>query len=192
MFCLRSALQWTAGRLAFVGLFLAGPACAQGLDDPLIRDLWQTVQARKILLDDPQLAPLNLGVVVKNRTATLWGPVPSNELAFRAEQRLRNLVEIFEIRNRLIVEPGDDGPAPAAAPAAPQVLPEASPPAVGPARPRPPALQQSRNVFLAGIVTPTETLTARSSPAESTADPAVVPELPPVHVPFLGSLPWPR
>ena len=39
-------------------------------------DLILTVLARKALLDDRDLATLNLGVRVQQRVATLWGPVP--------------------------------------------------------------------------------------------------------------------
>lgn len=47
------------------------------------RDLLQTVQARKLLMEDPNLADLNIGVIVKDRVAFLWGPVSSAEIAFR-------------------------------------------------------------------------------------------------------------
>ncbi len=61
--------------------------------------------ARRSLLRDAELAPLNLGVCIRNRVATLWGPVPTADLGFKAEQRLRGLVELLEVRSELIVAP---------------------------------------------------------------------------------------
>src|SRR5205807_15286 len=74
-------------------------------EEALCRDLWHTVQARKLLLGDPLLGPLNVGVKVANRKAVLWGPVPSQQLSSRAEQRLRTMFELTEICNRLTIEP---------------------------------------------------------------------------------------
>jgi hypothetical protein len=76
----------------------AGPARIGG--DPL-RDVQQTIQARKLLADDPDLAAWNIGVTVHNRVATLWGPAPSAEVAFRAELALRSVIELAEVRNEL-------------------------------------------------------------------------------------------
>src|SRR4051812_132510 len=80
---------------------LAGPAIRA--PDAPVRDVMYTIQARRLLLDDPDLGPLNLGVQVRDRVATLWGPVPTAELALKAELRLRNLVELLEVRNELSV-----------------------------------------------------------------------------------------
>src|SRR5437870_6966676 len=67
------------------------------------RDMRQTMQARKLLFSDPDLAALNIGVVVIDRVATLWGPVPSAEVAFRAELCVRTMIELAEVRNQLFV-----------------------------------------------------------------------------------------
>ena len=94
--------------IAFVVLFAGAaqhaPAAGQvrTLGDPT-RDVLQTVQARKRLADDPELAAHNIGVFVFGRVATLWGPVESPEIAFRAELCLRGMVELAEIRNELYV-----------------------------------------------------------------------------------------
>ena len=89
--------------LAFVpcqaGVITVGPANAR----PIAPDLALTIEARGILLRDPELATLNIGVRVRNRIATLWGPVPSAEMAFKAEIYLRGLVELLEVRNELHV-----------------------------------------------------------------------------------------
>src|SRR3979490_16022 len=106
----RDFFRWSAvgfGALAVVAL-LGGQVRAQAVNETF--DLWQTVQARKLLMDDPQLGPLDLGVQVTSRVAVLWGPVPSRELAYRAEQRLRTLYDLVEVRNRLTLD--SDGAAP--------------------------------------------------------------------------------
>src|SRR5947209_10088994 len=83
-----------------VSLGSAGPV--RTLGDPL-RDVRQTIQARKLLADDPELAAWNIGVTIQDRVATLWGPVPSAEIAFRAELCLRTVIELAEVRNQLFV-----------------------------------------------------------------------------------------
>jgi hypothetical protein len=106
----------TVGRLLFV--LFAADICgtqAQGgvpLQDALLRDLMQTVQARRELAEDPALASLNLGVEVKGGIAILWGPVPNVEAAFRAEARLKGLFELIDVRNLLEIAPEhfDAGP----------------------------------------------------------------------------------
>ncbi len=70
-------------------------------------DLIFTVKASQRLQQDEVLAPLNVGVRVRNRVAVLWGPVPSVELALRAEAKLRAMIEFVDVRNELIVM-GDD------------------------------------------------------------------------------------
>ena len=62
----------------------AQPAVPRIGGDPT-RDLRLTMQARKLLYDDPDLAPHNLGVIVNDRIAVLWGPAPSAEAMIRAE-----------------------------------------------------------------------------------------------------------
>src|SRR5882724_1447057 len=83
-----------------VSLGNAGPVRIGG--NPT-RDVRQTIQARKLLADDPELAAWNIGVTVHDRVATLWGPVPSVEVAFRAELCLRTVIELAEVRNQLFV-----------------------------------------------------------------------------------------
>src|SRR5438552_3749010 len=86
-----------------VGVALAGFAStlrAESLPLGSMRDFWQTMQARKLLLDDPRLAPLNLGVKVVDGVATLWGPVPNAEHSFRAESCLRTMIELIDVRNQ--------------------------------------------------------------------------------------------
>ena len=61
------------------------------------------MEARKLLADDSDLEAFNIGVTVRNRVATLWGPVPSIEVAFRAELVLRSMFELTAVRNELFV-----------------------------------------------------------------------------------------
>jgi hypothetical protein len=86
--------------LALPTFVVAGPARIGG--DPL-RDVRQTIQARKLLADDPDLAMWNIGVTVRDRVATLWGPVSSAEVAFRAEICLKTMIELTEVRNELFI-----------------------------------------------------------------------------------------
>ena len=92
-----------------------------------LADVLQTMQACKHLQADELLAPLNIGVKVRGRVAVLWGPVPTPELALRAEQRLRQMIELIDVRNELMVMPEDlrDVPVPVAPPL---FLPEKTPP----------------------------------------------------------------
>src|SRR3954470_14031744 len=53
-----------------------GPAEVPGALPPsVLRDVGLTVRARQALRRDKELAPLNLGVKVREGVATLWGPV---------------------------------------------------------------------------------------------------------------------
>jgi hypothetical protein len=165
-------------------------ARAQAPEEARLRDLVQTVQARKLLLEDPVLGPLNLGVKVTGRVAILWGPVPSQELSFRAEQRLQTMFELAEVRNRLTIE-SDDNAAPNVplAPNAPRMLPDALPPAL-PIAPRRPLLVPKGGVELAGIVP--DVVTSRSSPAARHDFAGAAAGLPALHMPSLGSFTLPR
>jgi hypothetical protein len=64
-----------------------------------------TLEARQALLEDKTLAALNVGVSVRNGTATLWGPIASQELARRAAQAVRKVQGIVDVRSDLRIEP---------------------------------------------------------------------------------------
>lgn len=81
------------------GVFLAPTWAGAESSADFGQDLMLTVLARKALLDDRELAPLNLGVRVHNRVASLWGPVPSPLLADRAIRMLSSLPELVQVRN---------------------------------------------------------------------------------------------
>jgi hypothetical protein len=122
------------------------------------RDLLLTIQARRALLRDAELGPLNLGVQIRNGVATLWGPVPSPSLSFKAEVCLRALLELTEVRNDLVVGEGAPGRQPGVPPT-PAFLPPPAPPAL-PSLPANPVLAP-----LAPLVRP-RTVTEPVSPPE--------------------------
>ena len=97
-----------AGRLVLFGTLILGSvalADAGTVRTPgdASRDVRQTITARKMLADDPDLAAWNVGVIVRDRVALLWGPVPSAEIAFRAEVRVRSMIELADVKNELFV-----------------------------------------------------------------------------------------
>jgi BON domain len=70
----------------------------------------RTILARQALQEDPALAPLHLGVRVRNGVAILFGPVPSPELARRAVGRLHDLPALTGVRNELFPDPWGEVP----------------------------------------------------------------------------------
>jgi hypothetical protein len=92
--------------LLLVVILIFGTVASAGPDRPAREpspDVTHTIQARKLLADDPELANWNLGVFVTDRVAVLWGPAPSAEVAFRAEERLRTMIELVGVQNKLFV-----------------------------------------------------------------------------------------
>src|SRR5262245_41730962 len=64
--------------------------------------------ARDKLLADEVLGPLNLGVTVRAGVATLWGTVPSPALAHRAQERIRGVPGLAQVRNDLRISSLDE------------------------------------------------------------------------------------
>src|SRR5437870_2837391 len=93
--------------LGIVAALWAAPPTWTPVPDRSLADLHYAVQACQRLQQDEALAPLNIGVRVRNRVAVLWGPVPSVALALRAEAKLRAMIEFADVRNELIVMPDD-------------------------------------------------------------------------------------
>ena len=87
--------------LALAALLGAGPPAKR--QDP--RDLQLTIYARRALLGDKDLAPLNVFVRVEEGVATLSGPVPSREMAEHAVAVVKKVEGIREVRNDLSVVP---------------------------------------------------------------------------------------
>lgn len=96
--------------------------------EPFCEDLDQTITCRRLMLEDPILGPLNLGVRVRNRVATLWGPTPSRDVSRRAEQCLRTMIELADVKNELRLAPYADWGTSNFVPGLPQVLPDQAPP----------------------------------------------------------------
>jgi hypothetical protein len=88
---------------AAVAVVLSAGGTVQA-DDNFLRDADHTLLARNVLHGDPQLAPLNLGVKVRDRVVTLWGPVPDLVLGVKAAELLRLQPEFRAIRNELYFE----------------------------------------------------------------------------------------
>ncbi len=95
-------------RLFFVfAMFLARANSVQAgsLQVPIDgdRDVLQTILARRLLHEDPDLVAWNIGVIVQDRVLVLWGPVPSAEVVFRAELCVRTMPGLADVRNELFV-----------------------------------------------------------------------------------------
>jgi BON domain len=66
-------------------------------------DLALTLRARRLLIEDPALARYEISVRIEDRVAELTGPVPSMDVALRAENDLRGLLGLASIRNQLTI-----------------------------------------------------------------------------------------
>ena len=67
-----------------------------------------TLQARKALWNDPDLADLNLGVRVRKGEALVWGPVLNDAQAAEAVARLKLVPGVDSIINEMFVLPAND------------------------------------------------------------------------------------
>jgi hypothetical protein len=87
---------------------LASPFAVPSDSPPSERDCQHALFAREALLKDETLAPFNVGVSVRNGVATIWGTVPSPALAHRAEERIRLVPGLAQVRNDLKISTGDE------------------------------------------------------------------------------------
>lgn len=92
-------LRWLPSLFALV---LTAPGFA---GPPDVDDVVLTIRARAALYQDDELRPHNIGVRVVGRVATLFGPVAKLDLGLRAESRLRDMIELRDVRNELDVVP---------------------------------------------------------------------------------------
>jgi len=100
--------------LLLVGAFGFGEFAFAGDQNPppaVDADTAITLAARKALHEDAQLAPLNLGVSVRGGVARLWGLAPTAARARLAEERIRSVPGVREVRSDLHVLANDDFPA---------------------------------------------------------------------------------
>jgi osmotically-inducible protein OsmY len=104
--CCFTSIRTAALALLSAAVFAASPR-ANEVPIEHMRELLLTIEVRKVLLDDAELGPLNLGVKFEGRVATLWGPVPSPAIKRRAEEALKKFPYISDVRNQLHV-PVDD------------------------------------------------------------------------------------
>lgn len=118
-------------RLLIVVLFCQGiPTALAATSDARI-----TLNARRALFTDPELAACNLGVSVRGGVATLLGVVPTAELARRAAECVRRIDGVRDVQSDLsVVHPAEDPSRPRSRPpaasltAAPQPEPREQPP----------------------------------------------------------------
>jgi hypothetical protein len=64
--------------------------------------------ARRSLWSDPGLAELNLGVLVRDGEALIWGPVLNEQQAAEAVARLKLVSGVKLVINEMFVLPADD------------------------------------------------------------------------------------
>lgn len=100
----------------------AAPAAPPASAPATLRDARLAMYARRALMQDDLLAPLNLGISVRQNVAIIWGPVPSQELAKRAVDRLREVKGLIEIRSQIYIAALEE-PLPFKPPAHPPLMP---------------------------------------------------------------------
>jgi osmotically-inducible protein OsmY len=94
----------SAVRSLLLALLIVTPALARPGDTPLdLRDVEISVHVRQALMHDPEVGPLNLGVSVLYNQATLWGRVPSRELADRALRIVEDVRGVYQVKDDLRV-----------------------------------------------------------------------------------------
>lgn len=94
---------------SFQGFMISGaPRQPSSGSPPTERDCQFALYARDALLQDDILAPLNIGVSVRSGVATLWGAVPSPALAHRAEERVRKVAGLAQVKNELRISVRDE------------------------------------------------------------------------------------
>jgi BON domain len=84
---------------------LAGTPPGSPLTD---KDCQLALFARDALFQDQILGSLNLGVTVRSGTATLWGTVPNLALARRAEEKVRGVLGLAQVKNELRIAVDDE------------------------------------------------------------------------------------
>jgi osmotically-inducible protein OsmY len=132
-----------------------------------VRDARLIIEARRVLHQDPELARCNLAVSINQGVAVVWGRVPSEALARRALDQVRQVRGIFEVHHELLIQPFEFG------------LDRKEKKSPDPGRPKKEPLPSGRLVGLPGSKPPSS-VTPRS--AELPPLSAAVSLLPPVSV----------
>jgi osmotically-inducible protein OsmY len=108
-FILRYTLAVAATLLGGVAATAAEPAPAASATVPAgISDVVLARSALSALDADPQLREINLVVSVVDRVAVIGGPVPTADLANRAEDLVRRIPGITQVKNKCFVQPTQD------------------------------------------------------------------------------------
>jgi hypothetical protein len=84
-------------------LATAASALTAPLDRVDVRDVEIALYVRRSLMQDPELAALNIGVSVRLNEATLWGNVPTVKLAERALRLAEDTKGVYAVRNDLTI-----------------------------------------------------------------------------------------
>jgi hypothetical protein len=85
-------------------LAATGFAPADDPDSPLdTRDVEIAVYVRRALMQDPELARLNLGVSVRYNHATVSGDIPSRELADQVLHIVENVKGVYQVKDAMRV-----------------------------------------------------------------------------------------
>jgi osmotically-inducible protein OsmY len=130
---------WLAGRLVAALLppagLLLGVAVARPAAPPApeaasrgTSDVELAIRAHQAILKDEALASVNIGVRVRDGVATVWGPVPSVEVARQILEKVHRVSGVREVRSELAIVP-HDGNLPDDAAPAPSSRPQSSEPA---------------------------------------------------------------
>ena len=98
--------RWSSLAAAFLLAAWWGPPTAQTADIPPETKL--TYLARRLLDQDESLSSFNIGIVVRDGSATLIGRLPSQALVDKAEAVVRKLKGLSRVKNEIEVSPLDD------------------------------------------------------------------------------------
>lgn len=82
---------------------LADPEEARADAPPELHDIRISLRVRKALSADPELGRYNVGVTLRQGTATLWGVLPSDALVRRAVARAQQVQGVLAVKSELRV-----------------------------------------------------------------------------------------
>jgi hypothetical protein len=141
-----------------------------------LRDIYLTLEARRLLHQDRELARFSLGVSVNQGVAVVWGRLPTETLARRALEYVRQVRGVFEVHQELQILPFEHG---------------TEPPDIKPSDEDKPKRDPISPGALVGRAGPKPTPSAATNIVEPPPVSAAVSLLPPVPVvvPLAGSVP---
>jgi osmotically-inducible protein OsmY len=77
------------------------PTNTDAVPPPTARDLTVLLRVRRALMADDEMAPLNVGVSVRDGVATLWGPLTTKDQVRRALKTAADVRGVQSVRNDL-------------------------------------------------------------------------------------------